>query len=163
MSANDARDAPTRPHTRRFSRSYPENLDGWNLLAEQREFELPVPICEQSDTVKLCETNCKSAIALQRISSALWGLRERVCPFIGSLLRHQSRCRSSRPRGRSPSNVADRISRPGVEPRAIPAIRLGAANPDIFLWSDCLEIGTGSSNSPRSAIESCSVCNSATE
>ena len=44
-------------------------------LAERGEFELPVPICEQSDdSIRLAlhiETNCKSAIAQQRISSAL--------------------------------------------------------------------------------------------
>src|ERR1700704_5677362 len=57
--------------------------------------------------VKLCDIRdeLQSAVALQRISSALWGAgsdRKLACPFIGSLLRHQSRCRSSRTRGRSP-------------------------------------------------------------
>jgi hypothetical protein len=51
----------------------------------------------------------QSAIGLQRISSAIWALRERACAFIGSLLRHQSRCRSS-----APSNVADGICRSGI-------------------------------------------------
>jgi hypothetical protein len=54
----------------------------------------------------------------------------------------------------SPSNVADRKADPAFEPRAIPTIRLGAANPDVLLSSECSQIGTGSSNSPGSANES---------
>jgi hypothetical protein len=52
-----------------------------------------------------------------------------------------------------PTILADRL----FEPRAIPTLRLGAADADIMLWSGCSEIGTGSSNSPRSANESLSL------
>ena len=54
----------------------------------------------------------------------------------------------------SPSNVADSKADPAFEPRAIPTIRPGAANPDVLLSSDCSQIGTGSSNSLPSASES---------
>jgi len=87
---------------------------------ERGEFELPVPICEQSeDSIRLslrhrgelqsC-SSCRAFLARFRVAESDRG--KRACSFSGSLLRHQSRCRSSRTRGRSPSNVADRISRP---------------------------------------------------
>jgi hypothetical protein len=69
-----------------------EALDGLkqDSLAERDEFELPVPMCEQSDDgqVKLCdiETNCK---ALSRCSAFLVRFRvagndrgKMACPFI---------------------------------------------------------------------------------
>jgi hypothetical protein len=110
--------------------------------------------------VKLCgiETNCK---VLSRCSAFLVRFRvtgsdqgKMACPFIGTLLRHQSRRRSSRTRGMSPSNVADRISRPR---------RSSVGRFRQFVWaprtrhhvaSGCSEIGSGNSNSPRSATQS---------
>jgi hypothetical protein len=76
--------------------------------------------------VKLCdiETNCKALspcgafLVCFRVAGSDRG--KMACPFIGSLLRHQSRCRSSRRMGRSHSNVADRISRPGIRPSGRP-------------------------------------------
>jgi hypothetical protein len=101
-------------------------------LAERGEFELPVPICEQSDdsirlsfaTSRRTAKRCRPCSAfLVRFGVAGSKRSNLACPFIGSLLLHQSRCRSSR-RGEN-------------------LLRM--------LPTDCSEIGTGSSNSPRSA------------
>jgi hypothetical protein len=135
-----------------------------DCLAERSEFELPAPICEQSDQhqVKLCDTeaNCKALSPWQRISSAL-GVAESdrgklTCPFIGSLLRHQSRCRSSRTKGRSGRSPFE-CCRPYKLTRRLSLGRSGQ-----FVWAprtptsccSLIEIGTGSSNSPRSARQS---------
>jgi hypothetical protein len=86
-------------------------------LAERDGFELSV---DRQHQVKLCdiETNCKvpspRSALLVRLGVTGSDRGKLACPFIGSLLRHQSRCRSSRRMGRSHSNVADRISRPGI-------------------------------------------------
>src|ERR1700683_3296756 len=66
------------------------------------QFELPIPICEQSDdSVRLgiaTSRRTQSAITLQRISSALQGSSERPgqngVPISGLLLRNQARCPS---------------------------------------------------------------------
>jgi hypothetical protein len=92
-------------------RRMPQPLD-W--LGEGGVFELPLPICEQSDVrrqhqVKLCdiEMNCEAAIALQRIFKRALGIAgsdrgKMACPLFETLLRYQSRCRSSHTRRMSP-------------------------------------------------------------
>jgi len=131
--------------------------------AEGSEFELPVPICEQSDDgIRLrFATSRRTAKRYQPRRAFLVRFRvagsdrgKMACPSVGSLLRHQSRCPSSHTLERFPSNVADRKADQAFEPRAISTFRPGAEDSHIMLSSGCSEMGTGSSNSPRSARES---------
>jgi hypothetical protein len=132
-------------------------------LAERGGFDLPVPICEQSDDgIRLrFATSRRTAKRYQPRRAFLVRFRvagsdrgKMACPSVGSLLRHQSRCPSSHTLERFPSNVADRKADQAFEPRAISTFRPGAEDSHIMLSSGCSEMGTGSSNSPRSARES---------
>jgi hypothetical protein len=79
---------------------------------ERTEFELPVPICEQSDEgIRLrFATSRRTAKRYQPGRAFLVRFRvagsdrgKMACPSIGSLLRHQSRCPSSHTLERFPS------------------------------------------------------------
>ena len=72
-------------------------------MAERGEFELPVPICEQSDDsigLRFATWTSRKALSprgafLVRFRIAAERRSKMACPPIRSLLRHQSRCRSS--------------------------------------------------------------------
>jgi len=91
-----------------ISAADPTRMLTHQALAERGKFELPVPIGEQSDgSIGLSFATSRRTATLSPCSTFLCalglpGATGANCPFIGSLLRHQARCRSSRTRGMSP-------------------------------------------------------------
>ena len=130
-------------------------------LAERGEFELPVPVSKLSyDSIMLgfaIETGCEALLPrtafLARFSFCRWKRRSQ-----NGAASHWNPAAESVAVWRMPEKASlercDSSAEPALVFRTLKATRLSVANYNTTVSSESLETGTGSSNSPRSTIES---------